>query len=104
LEQKVRPDARDTLDYFARQDVAIKVISGDNAVSVGAVASSLALPGGEHAVDARTLPDDRDELADVLERETTFGRVRPDQKRAMVGALQSRGHTVAMTGDGVNDV
>ncbi|MFC3965967.1 cation-translocating P-type ATPase [Nocardia jiangsuensis] len=104
LEQKVRPDARETLDYFAKQDVAIKVISGDNAVSVGAVAGSLELPGGDHAVDARTLPDGRDELAGLLDRETTFGRVRPDQKRAMVGALQSRGHTVAMTGDGVNDV
>ncbi|MBF6496410.1 cation-translocating P-type ATPase [Nocardia cyriacigeorgica] len=104
LEQKVRPDARDTLDYFASQDVAIKVISGDNAVSVGAVAASLDLPGGDHAVDARGLPEDRDALADVLDRQTTFGRVRPDQKRAMVGALQSRGHTVAMTGDGVNDV
>ncbi|WP_043650109.1 cation-translocating P-type ATPase [Nocardia thailandica] len=104
LEQKVRPDAKHTLEYFASQKVAIKVISGDNAVSVGAVASSLDLPGGDHAVDARELPDDRAELADVLDAETTFGRVRPDQKRAMVGALQSRGHTVAMTGDGVNDV
>ncbi|MBF6134537.1 HAD-IC family P-type ATPase [Nocardia otitidiscaviarum] len=104
LEQKVRPDARDTLDYFASQHVDIKVISGDNAVSVGAVASSLGLTGGEHAVDARKLPEDRDQLADVLEQQTTFGRVRPDQKRAMVSALQSRGHTVAMTGDGVNDV
>ncbi|MGA4789669.1 cation-translocating P-type ATPase [Nocardia sp. AB354] len=104
LEQRVRPDARETLDYFAGQDVSIKVISGDNAVSVGAVASSLGLPGGEHAVDARRLPAAQAELADVLDRETTFGRVRPDQKRAMVGALQSRGHTVAMTGDGVNDV
>ncbi|WP_435591896.1 HAD-IC family P-type ATPase [Nocardia sp. bgisy118] len=104
LEQKIRPDARATLDYFADQDVSIKVISGDNAVSVGAVASSLDLPGGEHAVDARLLPEDPEQLADVLEHETTFGRVRPDQKRAMVGALQSRGHTVAMTGDGVNDV
>ncbi|NEW41665.1 cation-translocating P-type ATPase [Nocardia cyriacigeorgica] len=104
LEQKVRPDARETLDYFASQDVSIKVISGDNAVSVGAVASSLDLPGGDHAVDARGLPEDRAALADVLDEQTTFGRVRPDQKRAMVGALQSRGHTVAMTGDGVNDV
>ncbi|MBF6212893.1 cation-translocating P-type ATPase [Nocardia puris] len=104
LEQKVRPDARDTLDYFASQNVSIKVISGDNAVSVGAVAASLDLPGGDHPVDARELPSDREQLADELERETTFGRVRPDQKRAMVGALQSRGHTVAMTGDGVNDV
>ncbi|WP_433679506.1 HAD-IC family P-type ATPase [Nocardia sp. CA-119907] len=104
LEQKVRPDARETLDYFAGQQVSIKVISGDNAVSVGAVASSLDLPGGDHPVDARELPEDRDALADVLETATTFGRVRPDQKRAMVAALQSRDHTVAMTGDGVNDV
>ncbi|MGV9677265.1 cation-translocating P-type ATPase [Nocardia sp. NPDC003482] len=104
LEQKVRPDARETLAYFAEQNVGIKVISGDNAVSVGAVAASLGLTGGDHAVDARELPAERDELADVLDHETTFGRVRPDQKRAMVGALQSRGHTVAMTGDGVNDV
>ncbi|MEV0543533.1 cation-translocating P-type ATPase [Nocardia salmonicida] len=104
LEQKVRPDAKETLEYFASQQVSIKVISGDNAVSVGAVASSLDLPGGDHAVDARTLPDDPAALADILDHETTFGRVRPDQKRAMVSALQSRGHTVAMTGDGVNDV
>ncbi|MFE2997428.1 HAD-IC family P-type ATPase [Nocardia sp. NPDC059246] len=104
LEQRVRPDAKGTLEYFASQHVSTKVISGDNAVSVGAVASSLGLPGGNDPVDARKLPTDQNELADVLERKTVFGRVRPDQKRAMVGALQSRGHTVAMTGDGVNDV
>lgn len=102
LEQRVRPDARDTLDYFASQQVSIKVISGDNAVSVGAVAGSLGLHG--ETMDARHLPDEPEQLADTLEECTTFGRVRPDQKRAMVHALQSRGHTVAMTGDGVNDV
>ena len=102
LEQRIRPDARDTLDYFASQKVSIKVISGDNAVSVGAVAGSLGLEG--ETMDARQLPDQPDKLADTLEEYTTFGRVRPDQKRAMVHALQSRGHTVAMTGDGVNDV
>jgi cation-transporting ATPase E len=102
LEQRVRPDARDTLDYFASQQVSIKVISGDNAVSVGAVAGSLGLHG--ECMDARHLPHATAELADELESHTTFGRVRPDQKRAMVHALQSRGHTVAMTGDGVNDV
>jgi cation-transporting P-type ATPase E len=102
LEQRVRPDARDTLDYFASQKVSIKVISGDNAVSVGAVAGSLGLYG--ETMDARQLPDQPEQLADTLEEYTTFGRVRPDQKRAMVHALQSRGHTVAMTGDGVNDV
>ncbi|WP_116948869.1 HAD-IC family P-type ATPase [Jiangella endophytica] len=104
LDQKVRPDAKDTLAYFAEQEVTVKVISGDNAASVGAVAGSLGLPGATHTVDARTLPEDREALADVLDDNAVFGRVSPDQKRAMVGALQSRGHTVAMTGDGVNDV
>ncbi|MDV8075061.1 HAD-IC family P-type ATPase [Rhodococcus sp. IEGM 1370] len=104
LEQKVREDARDTLEYFASQHVEVKVISGDNAVSVGAVAGSLGLPGGDAPIDARDLPEDSEKLADAVASSTTFGRVRPDQKRAMVGALQSRGHTVAMTGDGVNDV
>ncbi|WP_172800385.1 MULTISPECIES: cation-translocating P-type ATPase [unclassified Mycobacterium] len=102
LEQRIRPDAHDTLDYFASQKVSIKVISGDNAVSVGAVAGSLGLHG--ETMDARQLPDAPDALADTVEEYTTFGRVRPDQKRAMVHALQSHGHTVAMTGDGVNDV
>ncbi|BBY19605.1 cation-translocating P-type ATPase [Mycolicibacterium litorale] len=102
LEQRVRPDARDTLDYFATQQVSVKVISGDNAVSVGAVAGSLGLRG--ECMDARQLPQSTGELAETIESHTTFGRVRPDQKRAMVHALQSRGHTVAMTGDGVNDV
>ncbi|MDT5154091.1 MAG: cation-transporting P-type ATPase [Mycobacterium sp.] len=102
LEQRVRPDARETLDYFAAQKVTVKVISGDNAVSVGAVAGTLGLHG--ETLDARQLPAEADDLADTLEEYTTFGRVRPDQKRAMVHALQSRGHTVAMTGDGVNDV
>lgn len=102
LEQKVRPDARDTLDYFANQGVSVKVISGDNAVSVGAIAGKLGLRG--ETMDARQLPTDPAELADALDCHTTFGRVRPEQKRAIVHALQSHGHTVAMTGDGVNDV
>lgn len=104
LEQRVRDDARDTLDYFAAQHVDVKVISGDNARSVGAVAQSLGLGSPETAVDARTLPTDPSELADVVADHQIFGRVRPDQKRAMVAALQSRDDTVAMTGDGVNDV
>ncbi|WP_197378572.1 cation-translocating P-type ATPase [Mycolicibacterium mengxianglii] len=102
LEQKIRADARETLEYFAQQHVSVKVISGDNAVSVGAVAGSLGLRG--ETMDARNLPDGPEALAETVEECTTFGRVRPDQKRAMVHALQSRGHTVAMTGDGVNDV
>ncbi|WP_086829979.1 cation-translocating P-type ATPase [Allokutzneria sp. NRRL B-24872] len=104
LEQRIRPDAKETLDFFAEQNVDVKVISGDNALSVGAVAGSLGLPGAERPVDARTLPDKQNQLADTVEGAAVFGRVTPGQKRAMVGALQSKGHTVAMTGDGVNDV
>ncbi|MFF7312809.1 HAD-IC family P-type ATPase [Streptomyces sp. NPDC008137] len=102
LEQRLRPDAADTLRYFADQNVKAKVISGDNAVSVGAVAAKLGLSGT--TIDARRLPADQDGMADALDDSTVFGRVTPQQKRTMVGALQSRGHTVAMTGDGVNDV
>ncbi|MFJ8183566.1 HAD-IC family P-type ATPase [Streptomyces sp. NPDC096105] len=102
LEQRLRPDAADTLRYFAEQDVRAKVISGDNAVSVGAVAAKLGLSGT--AVDARRLPAEPEAMAGELEAGTVFGRVTPQQKRTMVGALQSKGHTVAMTGDGVNDV
>ncbi|MGW1557490.1 HAD-IC family P-type ATPase [Streptomyces sp. NPDC002144] len=102
LEQRLRPDAADTLRYFTEQDVHAKVISGDNAVSVGAVAAKLGLTGT--TVDARRLPSEREEMAKALDDGTVFGRVTPQQKREMVGALKSRGHTVAMTGDGVNDV
>ncbi|MDI6413567.1 HAD-IC family P-type ATPase [Streptomyces albus] len=104
LEQRLRPDARATLAYFAEQDVQAKVISGDNAVSVGAVAGKLGLPGAERPVDARQLPAPDEGLARAVGEGTVFGRVTPRQKRQMVGALQADGHTVAMTGDGVNDV
>ncbi|MEV7908421.1 HAD-IC family P-type ATPase, partial [Streptomyces anulatus] len=105
LRQRIRPEAATTLRYFARQGVAIKIISGDNPESVSAIAVSLDVPGGRHAVDARTLPEnDPGKLAEILDANTVFGRVTPHQKRLFVSALQSRGHTVAMTGDGVNDV
>ncbi|MEU5437834.1 cation-translocating P-type ATPase [Streptomyces sp. NPDC020719] len=104
LEQRLRPDAADTLRYFDEQNVHAKVISGDNAVSVGAVAGKLGLPGAQNTVDARQLPAERDAMASALDENAVFGRVTPQQKRDMVAALQSRGHTVAMTGDGVNDV
>ncbi|MFJ3171738.1 HAD-IC family P-type ATPase [Streptomyces roseus] len=104
LEQRLRPDAADTLRYFEDQKVHAKVISGDNAVSVGAVAGKLGLPGAENTVDARKMPAEQAGMAEVLDENAVFGRVTPQQKRDMVAALQSRGHTVAMTGDGVNDV
>jgi cation-transporting P-type ATPase E len=103
LEEKVRPDAAETLAYFHEQGVTLKVISGDNPRTVGAVAQRVGLPDAGEPFDARELPEDADELAEVLEHHSVFGRVTPHQKRAMVKALQSRGHVVAMTGDGVND-
>ncbi|WP_240629877.1 cation-translocating P-type ATPase [Specibacter cremeus] len=99
--EKVRADAAATLQYFRDQGVALKIISGDNPVTVSAVASGLGVTGA--GFDARELPEDPDALGEVLDAHTVFGRVTPEQKKAMVLALQRRGHVVAMTGDGVND-
>lgn len=106
LAERIREDAAETLRYFTEQGVALKVISGDNPRTVGAVAAKVGVPGvsgADDAIDARTLPDDIAELAEILETHSVFGRVTPYQKRAFVKALQSKGHVVAMTGDGVND-
>ncbi|KAA9107658.1 HAD-IC family P-type ATPase [Microbacterium rhizomatis] len=100
--EQVRPDAAQTLEYFRRQGVGIRIISGDNPRTVAAIARDLGLDVAE-GFDARRLPTDEKELGDVLDQHTVFGRVTPDQKKAMVVALQAKGHTVAMTGDGVND-
>ncbi len=139
LRQRLRAEAPSTLAYFAEQDVAVKVISGDSAMSVGAIARQLGIGGADHPVDARSLPTGEKlsppgagatsgdaagagatsgggpgpeplagaelaALADALEGNSVFGRVTPRQKQIFVAALQSRGHTVAMTGDGINDV
>jgi cation-transporting P-type ATPase E len=104
LRQRLRSTAAATLAYFKEQGVTVKIISGDSPSAVGAVAARLGVEGAADTVDARRLPEDPEELADLLERATIFGRVQPHQKQAFVKALQSRGHTVAMTGDGVNDV
>ncbi|MCE5190626.1 MAG: HAD-IC family P-type ATPase [Actinomycetia bacterium] len=103
LAEQLRPDAAETVRYLAEQGVSMRVISGDSAQTVAAIASATGVSGADRAVDARTLTDPA-ALPEVMERTTVFGRVMPEQKAAMVSALQSSGHTVAMTGDGVNDV
>lgn len=103
LREKVRRDAPETIAYFLEQGLTLKVISGDNPRTVAAVAELAGIPNAADVIDARTLPDDMDALAQVLETHSVFGRVSPEQKKHMVLALQSRGHVVAMTGDGVND-
>ena len=109
LEEDLREDAAETLDYFRSQGVHVRVISGDNPTTVGALAAQAGLtaPDGLPArlMDARDLPEDlhSEEFIDAIEKHDVFGRVTPEQKRAMVAALQAREHCVAMTGDGVND-
>ncbi|MGO1318598.1 MAG: HAD-IC family P-type ATPase, partial [Cellulomonadaceae bacterium] len=105
LGERVRPDAAQTLAYFRAQGVTAKVISGDSPETVAAIATAVGLRGDEPVAgyDARTLPEDPQALADVVAGHDVFGRVSPEQKRALVHALQARGHVVAMTGDGVND-
>jgi cation-transporting ATPase E len=100
--ENVRSDARETLEYFAAQGVDVRVISGDNPQTVAAIARDVGLdaPTG---FDARELPEDLDALAEVIAGNVVFGRVTPSQKKNIVAALQQAGHTVAMTGDGVND-
>ena len=104
LEERLRSDAPDAIAYFTAQGVALKVISGDSPHTVGAVAARAGVPRAGDPVDARDLPEDPGALGALLEEHSVFGRVTPHQKESMVKALQARGHTVAMTGDGVNDV
>ena len=101
--EKVRPDAAQTLSYFQEQGIGLRVISGDNPLTVAAVARAVGLHFEGDGYDARTLPEDLASMGEVLEQHHVFGRVTPTQKRDMVIALQRRGHVVAMTGDGVND-
>ncbi|MCC8074978.1 MAG: cation-translocating P-type ATPase [Clostridiales bacterium] len=103
LTNKIRDNAPETFRYFRQQGVNVKVISGDSPVTVSEVALRAEIPNADQYVDARTLHTD-EELAQAAERYTVFGRVTPEQKRQLVRAMHQAGHTVAMTGDGVNDV
>ena len=103
LTDRIRPGAQQTLRYFREQGVECKVISGDNPHTVSVIAREAGLEGWDRAVDARTL-DTPEAIADACERYTVFGRVSPVQKKELVSALKEKGHNVAMTGDGVNDI
>lgn len=103
LANPIREGAASTFAYFAEQGVAIKVISGDNPVTVSRVAMKAGIQGAEKYVDASTLTDGA-QMREAILNNTVFGRVTPDQKRRFVKILKSAGHTVAMTGDGVNDI
>lgn len=103
LSDKIRDNAKSTLEYFARQGVSIKVISGDNPVTVSKVAERAGLAGADKYIDATELDTD-EKIYEACEKYTVFGRVTPKQKKVLVAALKSHGHTVGMTGDGVNDV
>ncbi len=104
ISQQLRPDAAQTVQYFLDQDVTVRVISGDNATTVGAIAAEAGVPGADSPVDARTLPASTADLAEAMADTRVYGRVTPVQKQQMVEALHLRESTVAMTGDGVNDV
>lgn len=103
LSNRIREEAPETFGYFAEQGVAVKVISGDNPLAVSEVAKRAGIENADRFVDARTLRTE-EEIAAAAEEYTVFGRVTPAQKRQLVRAMQAEGHTVAMTGDGVNDV
>ncbi|MBR4579392.1 MAG: HAD-IC family P-type ATPase [Oscillospiraceae bacterium] len=103
LANKIRPEAPDTFGYFARQGVTVRVISGDSPLTVAEVARRAGIPGAERCVDARALETEED-IAKAAKECIVFGRVTPEQKRKLVLAMKKQGHTVAMTGDGVNDV
>lgn len=104
LREHPRPAVQQTLSYFTEQGVTLRVISGDSAATVQSLSERVGLPGADLAIDARGMSSDHVEFADQVEANRIFGRVTPEQKRDMVHALQEHGHTVAMTGDGVNDV
>jgi len=104
LTEQVRPDAAATMRYFAQQHVEVKVISGDNPATVSSVATAIGLPGAEHYLDLREIDLESGDAGEVVAGTTVFGRVLPHQKRRLVELLQAAGHTVAMTGDGVNDI
>lgn len=103
ITDKIRKEAKDTLEYFYKQDVNIKIISGDNPITVSKIAKQVGVKNYDKYIDMSKITD-KDSILDIATNYTVFGRVTPTQKKELVLALKSKGKTVAMTGDGVNDV
>ncbi len=104
LEETLRPDASETIDFMREQEVDLKVISGDARETVTAVAQSLGIDCSAGVAEGPDLPSDPEQLAEIAQRSTIFCRITPDQKKALVGSLSDSGRFTAMIGDGVNDV
>lgn len=104
IEDIIREEAPRVLEYFAKQGVEVKIISGDSPVTVSEVARKAGVDNWKNYIDARELPEDNDKFREIVRKTNVFGRVTPHEKKRIVEALQEDGHTVAMTGDGVNDV
>ncbi len=104
LSEELRPNVMETLAYFKQQGITLKVISGDSAQTVAAVAKQVGIADQIESIDTTDLPTDVQSVAEIVENNTVFGRVTPSQKQLLIRGLQAKGHTVAMVGDGVNDV
>lgn len=102
IKDKAKPDAKKILSYFKEQGIKVKIISGDHPDTVTGIARDVGIEG--KAISSKELPDTKDALRDIVEETSIFGRITPDQKRDLVQALQDNGHTVAMVGDGINDI
>jgi cation-transporting P-type ATPase E len=104
LTEKIRPEAAETIAYLTREGVTTRVISGDDPVTVGAIAAAVGIPNAEHSVSGADLPADPSQLDAIVDTTAVYGRITPEQKRDLVRAMTRQGRYVAMTGDGVNDV
>lgn len=104
LSDCIKEDAIDTLRFFAEQGVEVKIISGDSPATASYIGKQTGIPGAEHFVDSATLPDDPEQLRDLVSHTTVFGRVTPEKKQAIIKAYQANGQIVGMVGDGINDV
>lgn len=104
LSDMIRPEAKPALEFFAENDVAVRIFSGDNPAAVASVAKKLGIANADRWIDASQIPEEASAMLEAVQKYVVFGRVSPQQKKMLIAALKQLGHTVAMTGDGVNDV